>query len=279
MTARQPHETASGYLTALASHLHVDPTPSAARAHVARAAAEARGVRARWRRRVARLSLLVATFATFIGTSGVAAAGHLPPKVQEMVADAARLMPVPVPIPYPEPSSSDTGTEPDLVEAAKSAAPEIEQTPSSETAEPTREVKPEREHHGDTDNTRGPAERDHKDRWGDRQERADKDDRGNRQERESEGGKARGDTEDRDRSDRDEASGRDEDRGRDRGESGEWGKEDPDDRDDKNEKGSESDSRDARDEGQDPDEEGDRGGRDQDQNDSVDQERQGKEGQ
>lgn len=93
-----------------------------------------------WRRKhMTRLGLLTLAFATLVSTSGVALAGNLPPTVQGLVADAARLLPVPVPIPYPSavpaPGSVQTaglGTAVEYAESTRSggAAEDLEVEPT-----------------------------------------------------------------------------------------------------------------------------------------------------
>jgi len=93
------------YLTALGDLLASEIDEGTSQRHIGRSVRIAAASRAARRSRTLRLWILAPALAVLISTSGVAVAGSLPYRVQGMVADAARFLPVPVPIPYPAPTT------------------------------------------------------------------------------------------------------------------------------------------------------------------------------
>ena len=210
MSNRLPRDV--GYLAALGTALVSPPSEDAARRHVTSASRTARESRTHRISQRTRLGLLSLALATLVSTSGVAMAGSLPHPVQNMLADAARLLPVPLPVPYPAAPTTIPPSDPSLselradTEEAPAATAKDDAAPRTlPDAEPADERGTERDHigedhrdhadraHGDDDtDRRGGDERD-RTAWHD-QDGHDLDDR---------------DTEDGDRHDRDLSEKRD----------------------------------------------------------------------
>ena len=133
---RPQGDPTAAYLAALQRELRAKPSELIALRQISRASDTARRERAARRSHATRVGLLALVLTTLVSTSGVAVAGGLPHRVQGMVADAARLLPVPVPIPYPAPTTT-TPADPTLEEAA--AARDVSESTEARRPDPVAE--------------------------------------------------------------------------------------------------------------------------------------------
>ena len=95
------HERETEFLVSLRDELANGPSAATCRRQIAAAASEARRISRVKRLELGGLSALVVAVLLLGGTSRVAVAGSLPHRVQGLVAEAARLLPVPIPVPFP----------------------------------------------------------------------------------------------------------------------------------------------------------------------------------